>query len=117
MKSFLVPVLLVSLVAGSSALNCYVCSGPECRDPLDTTAAGVGDTCPASSLVPYTHCIKTTSGNSVVRACTALCVEGCVGDLCNYCCTGNLCNGSTAVSTSFVAMGVALLGALIFSRQ
>ncbi|XP_041472355.1 ly-6/neurotoxin-like protein 1 [Lytechinus variegatus] len=111
MKSFLVPVLLISLVAGSSAIKCFVCNGDQCADPFNEDA-GLKQTCPAG----IEHCLKTEATVNVLRSCAVgACEVRCVNGVC--CCKGDSCNGSTAVSVSFVAMGVAMLVALIFSRQ
>ncbi|XP_041472298.1 uncharacterized protein LOC121421608 [Lytechinus variegatus] len=108
MKSFLVPVLLISLVAGSSAIKCYVCTGDQC--------ANLSDELKQTCSTGIEHCLKTRTRNDVSRSCAVnACVVGCELGVC--CCKGDSCNESTAVSVSFVAMGVAMLVALIFSRQ
>ncbi|XP_030845209.1 uncharacterized protein LOC105439427 [Strongylocentrotus purpuratus] len=112
MKLFLVTVLLISMVAGTWAIDCYTCAGTGCGDPFDPSATGVSDTCPNVGIT-YTHCLKTVAGSTVARTCGIACVE--VSGL--YCCTTNLCNGGTTVTTSFVAMGVAMLAAFILARQ
>ncbi|XP_011666688.1 bucandin-like [Strongylocentrotus purpuratus] len=116
MKLFLVTVL-ISMVAGTWAIECYVCGVSGCTDPFDSSASGVSNTCPGSSLITYEYCVKAVSGSSVIRSCATACTEACVGDACTYCCKSNLCNGGTTVTTSFVAMGVAMLAAVILSRQ
>ncbi|XP_030844860.1 ly-6/neurotoxin-like protein 1 [Strongylocentrotus purpuratus] len=116
MKSFFVPALLISMVVGTWAIDCYSCQGGACNDPFIPIISGASDTCP-NSFIPISYCSKTVSGSSVTRSCEHLCFEGCVFGVCTYCCNTDLCNGGTTVTTSFVAMGVAMLAAFIFARQ
>eukprot|EP00057_Strongylocentrotus_purpuratus_P012217 XP_011666691.1 PREDICTED: candoxin-like isoform X2 [Strongylocentrotus purpuratus] len=117
MKLFLVTVLLISMVAGTWAIECYTCAGGACNDPFDPSGSGVLNICPNSSLITNDYCVKTVSGSTVTRLCAPACTEGCAGGTCIYCCNSNLCNGGTTVTTSFVAMGVAMLAAFILARQ
>eukprot|EP00057_Strongylocentrotus_purpuratus_P020514 XP_011674988.1 PREDICTED: uncharacterized protein LOC105443482 [Strongylocentrotus purpuratus] len=110
MKLFCVPVLLISMVVGTWAIDCYTCEGGACGDPFNPKGTGVKNTC-------FGYCLKTVTGSTVGRTCSPICVAGCNGDSCTYCCNSNLCNGGSTVTTSFVAMGVAMLAAFILARQ
>ncbi|XP_030845206.1 uncharacterized protein LOC100890927 [Strongylocentrotus purpuratus] len=112
MKLFYVPALLISMVVGTWAIECYVCFGGACNDPFFPTSSS--STCGGFG----SDCLKIVEGSTVSRFCAeSACASGCVGDICTYCCNSNLCNGGTAVTTSFVAMGVAMLAAFILARQ
>ncbi|XP_030845372.1 uncharacterized protein LOC105443482 [Strongylocentrotus purpuratus] len=120
MKLFFVPLLLISMVVGTWAIDCYTCDNWACDDPffpfLSFFSRASQNTCP-KTFIPIRHCSKTVSGSGVRRSCAPVCIEGCFLGICTYCCKSNLCNGGTTVTTSFVAMGVAMLAAFILARQ
>ncbi|XP_030845201.1 uncharacterized protein LOC105439901 [Strongylocentrotus purpuratus] len=120
MKSIFFSTLFVSVIAAACAINCYTCRGEGCEDPFDTTE--VPTTCSGSSFLPNNYCRKTVVGTSVTRSCGTNdrneCTAGCTSSTsCTYCCESNHCNGGTTLTTSVVAMGVALAAAFIFSRR
>ncbi|XP_022097821.1 uncharacterized protein LOC110983135 [Acanthaster planci] len=84
------------------ALDCYVCSGTDCADPLDTTSAP-SITCPAPNL----QCATFRIGLIYNRTCAPpeICaLASCTQSICGSCCDQDLCNSAPLPTPSVPAL-------------
>nr|XP_054762309.1 uncharacterized protein LOC129268844 [Lytechinus pictus] len=115
MRLFFVSAILISMVAGIVAIDCYQCNGSGCKDPFDPSGSGVIKGCTTPEF--FSHCQKIVYGSEVTRFCASSCHEGCSGDVCTHCCTSDFCNGGNAFTTSLVTMGVVVFAGFILASQ
>ncbi|XP_033638913.1 synergistic-like venom protein [Asterias rubens] len=117
-------VVLMSLIAGMSALTCNTCgwitgvSDESCLDEFDATASNSSVTCASG----YDMCSKSTTKVSgtvtiLARGCSTSCSEACVSlfsiEGCSYCCSTDDCNSATSVTLSIAAMAATVIGAYV----
>lgn len=97
-----VAVCLVAMIAireaAATVSTCYQCTSCD--------GSEIADACGTGSATSYTHCFKTIIGTSVIRGCTAACVEK---PGYNYCCDKDDCNGAGSVRFGALSLITAIV--------